>query len=130
MKPNTRRYLISTCVGLAIVCAVMLIRNIFSVTDVNEVLIIINDAFFISGILLACAGGLVFVSSKGMFYMISYGISSVFTARKRNTKDRKHKDYYEYVKAKKEEKHSCAYLLLVGLAFVAVSCILLIWIDF
>ncbi len=130
MKPNTRRYLISIGVGLLIVCLVLLLRNIFAETEINNILIILNDAFFISGLCLTCAGGLVFVSNKGMFYMISYGISTAFAARKRNTKDRKYKDYYEYTKAKQEEQHSCAYLLLVGLAFVAVSLILLIWIQY
>ncbi len=130
MKPNARRYLISTSVGLLIACLVMVTRKIFSETDVNRILIILNDAFFISGLCLICVGGLVFVSSKGMFYMLSYGVTMLFTARKRNVKERKYKDYYEYVKAKEEEEHqSCAYLLLVGLAFVAVSLVLLIWID-
>ncbi len=130
MKPTVRRYLISVGVGLLIVCLVLFLRNIFNETDANRILIILNDAFFISGLCLICAGGLVFVSSKGMFYMLSYGISQLFTARKRHIKDRKYKDYYEYVKAKDEqEKTSCAFLLLVGLAFVAVSLIFLIWIE-
>ncbi|MBR2479613.1 MAG: DUF3899 domain-containing protein [Clostridia bacterium] len=129
MKPNTKRYVISISVGLFIACVVMLTRNIFEETDINRILVILNDAFFISGICLVCAGGLVFVSDGGMFRMLGYGISMVFTARKWNIKDRKYKDYYEYKKAKDENKHSCAYLLLVGLAFIAIAAIFLIWIK-
>lgn len=130
MRPNVKRYTISICVGLAIAFWVMLTRDIFSETEVNQILIILNDAFFISGMCLTCAGGLVFVSNNGMFRMLSYGISMIFTVRKRDMNDRKYKDYYEYQKTKGEEKHSCAYLLLVGLAFIAIALILLIWIDF
>ncbi len=129
MKPNLKRYLIAIGVGLIIAFGIMLIRDIFSQTDTNEILIILNDAFFISGMCLTCAGGLVFVSDNGMFRMIGYGISLVFTARKKNVHDRKYKDFYEYKNAKDEQKHGCAYLLLVGLAFIAVAVILLAWIK-
>ncbi len=129
MKPNVRRYVISVGVGLGLALAVMLIRKIFSETDTNRILVILNDAFFISGMCLTCVGGLVFVSNNGIFNMLSYGISMLFTARKRNIKSRKYKDYYEYKKAKEEKKHSYAYLLLVGLGFIAFSLIFLIWIK-
>ncbi len=128
MKANAKRYVICICVGLLIACTVMLTRNIFEETDTNQILIILNDAFFISGTALTCVGGLVFVSDKGMFHMLSYGVSLFFTVRKRHM-ERKYKDFYEYKKAKEEEKHGCTHLLLVGLAFIAVSLILLIWIK-
>ncbi len=129
MKANLRRYLISVAVGLVIVGIVLATRDIFSETDANQILVTLNDAFFISGMCLTCVGGLVFVSNNGIFYMFGYGLSMLFGKRKRNVRERKYKDFYEYKKAKDEEKRSCAYLLLVGLAFVAVAAILLIWID-
>ena len=128
MKPNTLRYLISVGVGLLIAFAILLIRDVFSETSTYRILVTLNDAFFISGMCLTCAGGLVFVSNNGIFYMFSYGISLVFTARKKNVHDRKYKDFYEYKTAKSEEKKSYAYLLLVGLAFIAFSLVFLIWI--
>ncbi len=130
MKPNLKRYLISIGVGCLIALAVMLIRNIFSETDTNQILVILNDAFFISGTCLTCVGGLVFVSNKGMFNMLGYGISTLFAVRFKNLRDRKYRDFYEYKKAKEEKQHSYAYLLLVGLAFIAVSLVLLIWIKY
>ncbi len=130
MKPNVRRYLISICVGIILVCAILLIRNIFAQTDVNEILIIFNDAFFISGMCLTCVGGLVFVSNKGMFHMLGYGISMLFNVRRWDINKRKYKDYYEYKEAKSAKQHSYAYLLIVGLAFIAVALILLIWIKY
>ncbi len=129
MKPNTRRYLISIGVGLFIAFVVMLTRDIFSETDVNRILVTLNDAFFISGMCLACVGGLVFVSNNGIFRMLGYGMTLLFGKIRRNVRERKYKDYYEYKTAKEEEQHSYAYLLLVGLAFIAVALILLIWIQ-
>ncbi len=130
MRPNVRRYLISISVGLLIACIVIFTRNIFSQTEVNNILIILNDAFFISGMCLTCVGGLVFVSNNGIFHVFGYGFSLFFGKRKRDVRDRKYKDFYEYRQAKGEEKNSCAYLLLVGLAFIAVALFLLIWIKF
>ncbi len=129
MRPNVKRYVISVGVGLLIACVVMLSRDIFKETDLNRILIILNDAFFISGICLSCVGGLVFVSNNGIFHMFGYGISLFFGKRKRDIGDRKYKDFYEYKQAKAEDKRSYAYLLLVGLAFIAVSLLLLIWIE-
>ncbi len=131
MKSNLKRYLISIGVGLAIAFAVMLIRDIFAETDLNRILVILNDAFFISGMCLVCVGGLVFASNKGMFYMLSYGISMVFGARKKDVSDRKYKDFYEYKKVKDdEEKAKTGHIFLVGLALIAISAILLIWIEY
>ncbi len=129
MKPNAKRYLISVGVGIVIACTVMLTRNIFAETEINRILVILNDAFFISGVCLTCVGGLVFVSDNGIFHIFGYGFSLFFGKRKRNVSDRKYKDFYEYKKAKEEDKHSCAYLLLVGLAFIAIAAIFLIWIK-
>ncbi len=129
MRPNVRRYVISVSVGLLIACVVMLTGNIFSKTDTNQILTILCDAFFISGMFLTCVGGLVFVSNNGIFHIFGYGFSLFFGKRKRDVRERKYKDFYEYKTAKEEKKASYAYLLLVGLAFIAVSLILLIWIK-
>ncbi len=107
--------------------AIMLSRGIFGVKDIYGVLLILNDAFFVSGICLICAGGLVFASDEGIFRMLSYSISLFFQIRKRNKPEKKYKDFYEYKVAKDEKKHSCAHLLVVGFAFLAVAFLLLIW---
>ncbi len=136
MKPNLRRYLISISVGLLIACVVMLVEmnNEYDYRVVEDytswMLIILNDSFFLSGMCLIGAGLLVLVSNIGAFSIFGYAFSLFFGKRKRDVSDRKYKDFYEYKQAKSEEKTSCAYLLLVGLAFIAVAMILLIWIKF
>ncbi len=127
MKPSARRYLISAGVGLLLAFAIMVSRGIFAETQVNRVLIILSDAFFVSGMCLTGVGALVFATNEGVFRMLSYSISLFF--RVRSQKKKKYKDFYEYKTAKDEKKGSFAYLLVVGLAFIAVACILLFWIQ-
>ena len=126
MKPNALRYLISTAVGLVLAFVIMLAQNIFGQEKGSDVFRILSDSFFVSGVLLTGAGLLLFVSNNGMFDMLSYGITTFFVARKKNVKERKYKDYYEYKQAKSEKKRSCAYLLIVGLAFISIAALCLI----
>ncbi len=128
MKPKTKQYLIALGVGLLLAFIAMLSMGIFAETDSTRILITLNDAFFVSGMCLICVGGLIFVSDEGVFRMLSYSISLFFQIRFRDIKRRKHKDFYEYKKAKDEKKHSCAHFLIVGLSFLAVAFLLLIWI--
>ncbi len=128
MKPSTKQFITAAGVGMLIAVFVMVTRGIFGESELYDILVIINDAFFISGVCLLCAGGLVFVSDNGVFRMLSYSVSLFFQIRKKDIKERKYKDYYEYKQAKEEKKHSCAHLLVVGLAFIAAALVLLIWI--
>ncbi len=129
MKPNAKRYLISIGVGLMLAFVIMVSMGIFTETQMNRVLIILSDAFFVSGMCLTCVGALVFATNEGVFRMLSYSISLFFRIRTQDGKKKKYKDYYEYKTAKEEKKGSFAYLLLVGIAFIGVACILLIWIQ-
>ncbi len=123
MKPTAKRYLITVGVGLLIALAIFLL----GFTSGEPVLTCLCDGFSISGVCLAGAGGLVFVSNEGVFRMLVYSVSLFFQIRRRDGKGRKYKDYYEYKTAKEEKQGSFAHLLLVGLAFLAIGCILLIW---
>lgn len=126
MKPNVLRYLISAAVGLGLAFVIMLTQNIFGQEKASDVYRILSDSFFVSGVLLTGAGLLVFVSNNGIFDMLSYGITTFFVARKKDVKDRKYKDYYEYKQSKSERKRSFAYLLIVGLALLAIAALCLI----
>ncbi len=127
MKPNARRYLISLGVGLLLAFAIMVSQGIFAESQLSRILTILSDAFFVSGMCLAGVGTLVFATNEGVFRMLTYSISLFFRIRKRDGNEKKYKDFYDYKTAKEEKKGSFAYLLLVGLAFIGVSCILLIW---
>ncbi len=130
MKPNTRRYLTATAAGLAISLFFASINGVFTEEKVSAIFVILSNSFFASGVLLAGIGVILFVSSEGLFDMLGFGVKTFFQARKRDVKDRKYKDFYEYKKAKSDErresKTSNAYLLIVGAAFIAVAALCLI----
>lgn len=125
-KWNLLRYGVALAVGLLIALIVLLAKSVFTQTDVTEIIRILSDAFFISGVVLTAAGLLVFVSAGGAFDMIAYGFRMLFVMLRRDLSKRKYKDYYEYRQARQEKKRSIAYLLIVGIAMLAVAVVFLI----
>lgn len=117
------KYLIVIGVGLAIFAFVVLTRNIFSQTEIRKIYIILSDGFFIPGVLITCFGLLVFTSNQGSFDMIVYGLQMFINKFRRNINARKHKSFYEYREAKREDKKSFGYICLVGLCFIALSAV-------
>lgn len=127
---NVLRYSVTAAVGLVIALVVMLAKDLFGQSSTEQVMRILCDAFFVPGVCLTGAGLIVLASNGGAFYMLSYGVrflffmfKDVFTGGKA---ERKYKDYYEYRKAKSEQKRSVAFMLIVGVGFLAVSVIFLI----
>ena len=119
------KYLITVAAGFVITFIALLARDIFHLTATVDFMKAFCDAFFAAGVLLACVGGLVFVSNGGVFDMLAYGVRTFFTAFRRNVTDRKYKDFYEYREAKKSSKRSFSFLLIVGIVFIAISMIFL-----
>ena len=126
MKPNVKRYVISIAVGLALTLLLMIAKDFFSQDRKTEIFRILSDSFFAVGVLFSGVGVILFASDNGLFDMLSYGVKTFFTVRKRDVKNRKYKDYYEYKKAKSEKKRSKAYLLLVGLLWIIIAGVWLI----
>ncbi len=126
MSSNVKRYLIATGVGLAIAFLVMLLGDIFGQDRKSEIFRILSDSFFTSGVLLTGVGVILVASNNGFFDMLSYGVITFFSARKKDVSERKYKDYYEYKKVKSEKKRSTAYLLLVGIAMLVIAGLCLI----
>lgn len=123
------KYLITAAVGLAIATIVIFTKDIFGQTNAHDVMHILCDAFFVSGVCLSCAGLIVFASNGGAFDMLVYGVQILFymfaDIFSGGTIKRKHKDFYEYKKSKEGRKHSMSFILIVGLIFIAISLIFL-----
>ena len=74
-----------------------------------------------------CRASVLWVASRGgAFDMLGYAIRMMIDVFKRDVKDRKYKDFYEYRQAKKEKKRSIAYLLVVGCVMVIIAAFFLI----
>ncbi len=119
------KYLITAAFGAVLAFIVLLIKDVFHLLQTVDVMKALCDGFFVSGVLIACFGGLVFASNGGVFDMITYGVKNLFWLFKKNPADRKYKDFYEYREAMKEKKRSYGYMVIVGLAYIAVSLIFL-----
>lgn len=119
------KYLITAAAGIVLTFVVLLAKDIFHLSETVDIMKALCDGFFVSGILIACFGALIFASNGGVFDMLAYGVKNLFYLFKKNIKDRKYKDFYEYRTAQKEKKRSFGYLVIVGVALIAVSLVFL-----
>jgi hypothetical protein len=116
------KFLITLGIGLAIALIAMLGYGVFSLTDTAQLYRRLSDSFFIPGVVIAGFGLLIFASNGGVFDMLSYGVGTFFSVFRRNMK-RKHKDFYEYQKARHEKDRSFGYLVLAGVVLIAVAAV-------
>ncbi|HIZ72858.1 MAG TPA: DUF3899 domain-containing protein [Candidatus Gallimonas intestinavium] len=123
------RYLITTGVGMLIVLLIVLMKNGFTETDVEIAMQIWCDAFFVSGVFLTCGGLIVVASNGGVFDMLGYAVSLLWYTFKSSKVERKYKTFYDYREARKDRKRSVSYVLIVGLAMLAISVVFLILYD-
>lgn len=119
------RYLITALVGLSIVCVIVLSKKMFSQTSVKTIMQIWSDAFFAAGVFLVCGGLIVFASNGGVFDMMGYSITLLFSIFRSSKVERKYKTYYDYRESRREKKRGYGYILIVGAVFVAIAAVFL-----
>ena len=120
-----KKYLITLLVGMVGVIAILASKDIFAQTVQKDVYHILCDAFFVVGVLIECVGLLIFSSNEGTFDIIVYGVSSFVDMFKKRP-NRKYETFYDYRVARQDKKIKFAYLLIVGLVFLAVSGVMLL----
>ncbi len=126
MKKTALSYGITIFIGLLLTFFAALIQGVFVVKETAVLIKIFCNAFFVAGVILACAGLLVVLADGGAFDMLSYGVLLIFSAFRKDVTKRKYKDFYEYKQAKKSKKHGTFFLFIIGAGFIAVSILLLI----
>lgn len=117
-----KEYAITTAVAAGLTVILILSRGIFQEEELDMVITIISDAFFIPGVLLLCVGLIVVASNEGLFLSISYGfkvIGRTITAKKEERL--MEEKYHEYYARQIQKKTKCKHFLLVGAGFIAVS---------
>lgn len=115
------KWLISFGIGLVIAMAVIVSRGTFSDGLLKkDVIRYCSDGFFISGILLAGAGILVFCSRNGTFDMLTYGVkTAVHTWFHTGNKE----SFYDYKQRLGEKVTPCAFLIIPGLVFLLIAAV-------
>lgn len=121
---NIKKYLITIGVGLIMTFAFVLIRGLQNQTEIEKIMHILCDSFFITGVLLTGSGLLVVVSNLGAFEIIVYGMTS-FIDYFRKRPERKYETFYDYHISREKNKASFAFLLIIGIAFIGMSLIFL-----
>ena len=100
MNKNVLRYLIAGSVAILFALAIMASKDLLAQTDESVILQILSDAFFVPGVCFMGVGLIVVASRGGAFDMLGYAIRMMIDVFKRDVKDRKYKDFYEYRLAK------------------------------
>ena len=119
-------YIITGAVGIIIFIIVICTQAIWNAEGAKEVMGTLSDACFVPGVLLAGVGLIIFASNGGAFDMLSYAVIRFFDLFKRDVRNKKYKDFYEYREAKKGKKRSMGFMLIVGVVFIAMAGIFLI----
>ena len=119
-------YIITAVIGIIITVTIICCKQIWEQTSTRSVMQILSDSFFVPGVCLAGVGLLIFASNGGVFDMLSYAVLLFFNLFRKDVTKRKYKDYYEYRQAKKDKKRSFAFMLIVGVVFIAIAGIFLI----
>ena len=128
LKKRLLQYGITTGVCLLITFLYLLGVNIFTSTDLKLNLKHLTDAFFTSGVISLSFGLLVFASNGGAYDMIIYGMYRFFTLFKKDHNDVKYPTFYDYHIAKADRKKTeFLFMIIVGAAFILISCIFLIF---
>lgn len=122
-----KEYAITTVAAFVVGILIALSRGIFQEDEIDMIITIISDSFFIPGVLLICVGLIVYASNEGLFLAISYGfkvIGRTITAKKDETLI--NEKYHEYYARQIEKKAKCKHFLIVGVAYVVISLVFVI----
>lgn len=120
-----KKYLITIGIGLLGAFCVAYSQGVFDQTEPIVIYHILTNSFFVPAVLIMGMGGLVFVSNEGAFDGLTFAMTSFFDVFRKEKKN-KYRTYYDYKESKGNRDHSFGFLLLSGLGFLALSCIMLL----
>ena len=113
-------YLIPTAICLVVAVVYMFANNVFNEANPEVFYKEMCNAFSLPGLLMTLFGGLAFCTNAGALDMLSFGFIKLFDLFKKPDQV-KYRTYYDYKQSKKGRKRPVAALLVVGLAFIAIS---------
>lgn len=119
-------YIISAIFGIVIFLIIIFSKKITDAGETHEIMQILCDACFVPGVVLAGMGLIIFAGNGGAFDMLAYAFIRFIDLFRRDVRNKKYKDFYEYHEAKKDKKRGMAFMLIVGLVFIVLAVIFLI----
>ena len=121
---TAKKYLITLLSGLAVAALIAWSKDLFSQPEPAMIFHILTDSFFVVGVVITSAGLLIFSSNEGTFDMLSYGVQA-FADMFRKKSQKKYETYYDFKEARAGKKIPFGFLLISGVAFLAVSFLML-----
>lgn len=121
------KYGLTTVLALLTAWGVLATHGFSQAAEASERYRLLCDAFFVPGVLLICAGALIFVSNYGVFNGVSY--SARYVARMFvPSSGKRDESYGDYVRRRAEKGKLTGYSFLfrVGGAFLAVALLFLV----
>ena len=120
------KYVITFAVGLVIAFLVLIVKDIFNLSNKIDIIIAFCDSAFVSGVLIMSFGLLCLADKGGTFDMLAYGIRRFFGIFRRDVTKVKYRTFYEYRKAMQERNIHFGYLLIIGGIYLVTSLVFLI----
>ncbi|MCF0135917.1 MAG: DUF3899 domain-containing protein [Lachnospiraceae bacterium] len=114
-------YLILIPSGLALTALVSWMRGFSFQGDIIQNSFALSDGFFVTGVMFAGVGSLVWVSTTGFFDLLSYGFANLaaFTVFRR---EKNAIPFYEYKEEKRAKRKKARFeILLIGIGFILVA---------
>jgi len=125
MKINRNKLIVLIIISAALAAGVLFLRGVLKAEGPRDVLRCASDACFVSGVIMAVAGGLMWTADQGVADGLTYGFSRFFTRRGPGYEDRR-ESYSEYRERKHAKKIRVAEFLISGGIFIALALLLLI----
>jgi hypothetical protein len=124
MKEKTRAFLIPLGLGAVLSAAVYLLAGSQGTNPVQR----LCDSFFVSGVLVAGSGGLLFARNEGLFDIFGYSVKSLFGIRLlwQPAQEKEKENYAAYKERKRQRRKSPAGTLLAGAVYLVLALVMLL----
>lgn len=121
MTQKRKNLLKAMAIGAGIAVVIFAWRMFFGA----ELLMALCDGCFVTAVLLAGFGGLVFTRNQGTFDALSYGVKSVVKLHFPRKDTELEPTLYDYQEKKKKERKGANHFLWAGLIYLLLSLLLL-----
>ena len=126
---DKKKLFITLGVGVAFVVACLFVFNIQKADTTQLVLTSICNSFFVVGGIFVCFGLLIWCSNHGAFIGLQYGFKMIFEKRRFEKSFQQRQSYGEFRASKLEKQKVFMHFIIVGVSFILISIIVLMFIQ-
>lgn len=123
MNDKNKIWAYGTCFAVAMIIFIVAasVWDLFSQTELLQIIRILSDAFFLPGVMFVGVALIGWIGSKGTFDIFSFSMRNLFSMFKKESYY-KNASFYEYRRDKDENRKPFNLpMMVVGLAFLALG---------